>query len=219
MNDEVQLSFDRAARLLSRIRETDYLLSVRGAAKLIASALGYGRKVIVFGNGGSASDAQHIAAELVGRFRLDRRPLPAIALGGNAVLTCIANEYGYTEIFARQIEALAFPGDIAWALSTSGNSENVVAGLKLARERGLSTILMTGNGGGEAESYADVVLDVRASETARIQEVHMISYHAICAAIEAELFPKTEVRQSSTCSVEPLIPVGLQSLSERPSVS
>ena len=202
MNDEIQLSFDRAARLISRIRETDYLLAVRGAAKLITAALGYGRKVIVFGNGGSASHAQHIAGELVGRFRLNRRPLPVIALTADAaVVTCIANDFGYAEVFARQIEALGFPGDIAWAISTSGNSENVIAGLKMARERGLATILMTGNGGGDAEAYADVVLDVRASETARIQEVHMISYHAICAAIEADLFKKAESLEECAISV------------------
>ncbi len=202
MKDEIQLSFDRAARTISRIRETDYLLSVRAAAKIAGAALRYGRKLIVFGNGGSASHAQHIACELAGRFRLDRRPLPAIALSADtAVVTCIANEFGYAEVFARQIEALGFPGDIAWAISASGNSENVIAGLKIARERGLATILMTGNGGGEAEAYADVVLDVRASETARIQEIHMISYHAICAAIEADLFNNVESLQECTVSV------------------
>ena len=169
---------------------------------MITAALGYGRKVIVFGNGGSASHAQHIAGELVGRFRLNRRPLPVIALTADAaVVTCIANDFGYAEVFARQIEALGFPGDIAWAISTSGNSENVIAGLKMARERGLATILMTGNGGGDAEAYADVVLDVRASETARIQEVHMISYHAICAAIEADLFKKAESLEECAISV------------------
>jgi D-sedoheptulose 7-phosphate isomerase len=119
--------------------------------------------------------------------------LPALALAGDAaVLTCIANDFGYNEAFSRQIRALGAPGDIAWALSTSGNSENVVDGLKVARENGLVTILMTGKGGGRASAHADLLLDVPSANTAHIQEIHMISYHAICSALERELFAEAE---------------------------
>lgn len=200
---QVQSIFSNASELLKSLDASGYFLHVCQAASLAASVLHNGNKILLFGNGGSASDAQHIAGELVGRFVNNRRALPALALNADgAVMTCIANDFDYAQVFARQIEALAHPGDLVWGLSTSGNSENVIAALKAARERGLATILMTGKGGGRAKQYADVLLDVPASETARIQEVHMISYHAICAAIESELFDNSgeQAQREEACA-------------------
>jgi D-sedoheptulose 7-phosphate isomerase len=175
---------------LNQIARSNYVLAVERAAKLLASAFQTGHKVLVFGNGGSSADAQHICGELVGRFLKERRALPAIALTANqAVLTAWANDYAYDEIFARQIQAHGNANDVAWAISTSGNSANVLAGLQAARDRGLHTIALTGQGGGKAAELADILLAVPLQETPRIQEVHLITYHAICAAVEQMLFP------------------------------
>lgn len=201
IRDEIRSSFDRASLILSKLDATGYLGEIQPVTELICNALRSGQKLILFGNGGSASDAQHIAGELVGRFLQNRRPLPAISLAADvSVLTCIANDFDYKDVFARQIQALAVPGDIVWALSTSGNSPNVIAGLQAAREMGLTTVLMTGKGGGAARSFADFVLDVPADETARIQEVHMMTYHAICAAVEADLFANEKENQACMIS-------------------
>lgn len=203
MVDEIQASFEQALAVISHVGETEYLNAIRSAVVVMTTALRSGRKIVVFGNGGSASDAQHIAGELVGRFRTNRRPLPAIALAADAaVLTCIANDFSYRDVFSRQIQALAMPGDVAWGISTTGNSQNVIAGLQAAREIRAATVLMTGKGGGKARAYADIVLDVPASDTAHIQEVHMITYHAICAAIETDLFPRTESQQECAISIK-----------------
>jgi D-sedoheptulose 7-phosphate isomerase len=163
-----------------------YLDAVERAITLLDAALRGGHKVLVFGNGGSAADAQHIAAELVGRFQKDRAPIHAVALGTNhAYLTAWSNDVGYDDVFARELEALASPGDVAWGITTSGNSANVVHALKRARARGLKTIALTGASGGAAREHADVLIAVPLTETARIQEVHLVTYHHICAAIEA----------------------------------
>ena len=130
----------------------------------------------------------HICAELVGRFLKERRALAAIALNTDPViLTAWSNDYSYESVFARQVEALAKPGDIVWGISTSGNSKNVLAALKTARELGASTMALTGQGGGAIAEYADVLLAVPLSVTARIQEVHTVTYHIICEAVEAAL--------------------------------
>ena len=161
------------------------------AADLIAEALREGKKLLVFGNGGSAADAEHICAELVGRFLRDRRGLPAIALSSNgAILTAWSNDKGFESVFERQIEALGQPGDVAWGISTSGNSPNVVAAMKAARAAGLRTIGLTGAGGGEVAAYSDVLLAVPVRETPQIQEAHMVTYHSICSIVEQRLFGK-----------------------------
>ncbi len=172
---------------LRALASSAYPQSVAQATSLLSDAIRGGNKVLVFGNGGSAADAQHIAAELVGRFARPRAAIPAIALATNqAYLTAWSNDVGYDGAFAREIEALGRPGDIAWGVSTSGNSPSVVMALRRARELGLKTIALTGAGGGAAAAESDVLLDVPLTETARIQEVHVITYHAICAALEAE---------------------------------
>jgi D-sedoheptulose 7-phosphate isomerase len=158
---------------------------VVAAAAAVAASLGAGGRVLVFGNGGSAADAQHAAAELVGRFERDRAALAAVALTADAsVLTSVANDYGFEQVFARQIEALGRPGDVAFAITTSGRSPNVVLALRLARERGLRTIALTGRDGGEAGRAAEVHVNVPSASTARVQEVHRTLLHAICAMVE-----------------------------------
>ena len=186
--DAAIAAFEGAARSLQSICSTSYPSQISQAVDLLVKRLSAGNKLLVCGNGGSAADAMHICAELVGRFFKERQALPAIALNTDpTVLTAWSNDYGYESVFSRQVEALAKPGDVVWGISTSGDSKNVVAALKAARERGASTIALTGQGGGAMAEYADVLLAVPLSVTPRIQEVHTVTYHIICEAVEAEL--------------------------------
>jgi D-sedoheptulose 7-phosphate isomerase len=158
------------------------------AADAMSQALKAGRKLLVFGNGGSASDAQHFAAELVGRFMRERPAMPAIALTTDtSILTAIANDYSYKQIFARQIEALGQAGDVAMGISTSGESPNVVAALQTAKARGLKTIALTGRDGGAVGKAADIHVNVPDQNTARVQEVHRTILHVMCDVIEGDL--------------------------------
>jgi D-sedoheptulose 7-phosphate isomerase len=162
---------------------------VSRAAGLVTEALGKGSKVLLCGNGGSAADAQHIAAELAGRLRIERRGLPALALTVNpSVLTALANDYGYEMVFARQVQALGLPGDILIGISTSGSSANVVKALAEARTSGLATIGFMGEAGGAMEAHCDVVIKAPSRDTQRIQEVHIAVGHALCETVEQELF-------------------------------
>lgn len=156
---------------------------------MIASALKKNGKLILFGNGGSAADSQHIAAEFVGRFKLERQALPSISLTTNtSVLTSIANDYGYDETFSRQIEGLASEHDIVLAISTSGNARNVIMGVLEAKKLGIKTIALTGSGGGELATIADISLIVPSNNTPRIQEAHIMIGHIICELVEKKLF-------------------------------
>jgi D-sedoheptulose 7-phosphate isomerase len=158
------------------------------AAEVVRCAALEGRTVLVFGNGGSATDAQHLAAELVVRYTKSRRAVAAIALTTDtAVLTAAGNDLGFDAVFARQVEALGRRGDVAVGISTSGTSPNVVAGLRAARAAGLATIGLTGAGGGALAGLADVLVAVPSAETARVQEVHRTWIHAVCEWIEEEL--------------------------------
>lgn len=158
------------------------------AAELIIAAYRQGGGVLLFGNGGSAADAQHLAAELVGRFQRQRQALRAEALSVNtSILTAVANDYDFEQVFVRQLEANARAGDVAFALSTSGDSANVVAALKYARQRGLKTIALTGQGGGKCAPHADVLLDVPSAATPRVQEVGVLVYHILCERVEDAL--------------------------------
>lgn len=158
-------------------------------AELVIDCLKKGGKIILFGNGGSASDSQHIAAELVGRFKRDRAGLAAIALTTNAsILTALANDYGYDIVFAKQIEALGSKNDLAIGISTSGKAKNVSCGIKQAKKMGLKTVALTGGDGGDLARLADVSLLVPSSVTARIQEAHITVGHAICELVEQALF-------------------------------
>ena len=158
---------------------------IAASADAMAGALVAGRKVIVFGNGGSAAQASHLAGELLGRFRDNRRPLPAIALGSDpGAVTCIANDFGYETLFERQAEALTRPGDIAVGLSTSGKSANVLRGLAAAKKAGAVTIALTGAAGLAGDGAADHVLAVPSDITAHIQEMHLMVLHLWCIAID-----------------------------------
>jgi phosphoheptose isomerase len=158
---------------------------VLDAAAAIVSTLHAGGKLLIFGNGGSASDAQHVAAELVGRFERERGGLAAVALTADpGVLTSIGNDYGFARVFARQVEALGRPGDVAFGISTSGGSGNVVAALQAARAGGLKTVALTGRDGGPVGGIAEIHINVPSSSTARVQEVHRTLLHVICDLVE-----------------------------------
>lgn len=157
-------------------------------ADQIITSLKKGGKLIIFGNGGSSADAQHIAAELVGRFQKERRALAALALTTNtSVLTALANDYGYETVFSRQLEALADKKDVVLAISTSGKAKNVIEAVKLAKSIGIKTIAFSGGDGGELAKLADIALIVPAKITARIQEAHITVGHILCELIEDEL--------------------------------
>lgn len=165
--------------------------NIEKAAKAIVASLKNGGKLLVFGNGGSAADSQHIAAEFVGRFKLEREPLAAIALTTNSsILTAIANDYGYDAVFTRQLEALASRKDIAMGISTSGNSKNVIDALIKAKSIGLVTIALTGGDGGKMRSTADISINVAIKDTPRVQESHIMIGHIICELVENEIFKK-----------------------------
>ena len=171
-----------------RATRTAVAPSFADLVRLAAEAVAGGGKLLLFGNGGSAADAQHIAAELTVRFRAERRPIAALSLAADAVaLTAAGNDLGFDAVFARQIRALGRPGDLVIALSTSGRSGNVVAGLEAAREAGLRRAALTGCDGGLIAGLAEAVLMVPARDTARIQEMHMLIGHALCGALESEL--------------------------------
>ncbi|HEV8186839.1 MAG TPA: D-sedoheptulose 7-phosphate isomerase [Pyrinomonadaceae bacterium] len=163
---------------------------VERAASMIAGSLSSDHKLLIFGNGGSAADAQHIAGELVNRFLQQRRGLPAIALttdGG--VLTCIANDVGFEKVFARQVEALGNEGDVCLAISTSGQSANVIAGCEQARSQGIKVIGLLGCDGGKIAPLCDLALIVPTNDTQRIQETHNLVGHILCELIESAVFP------------------------------
>jgi len=168
-----------------------YKEQIAQTAEVIADCLRNGRKMLLFGNGGSASDAQHIAAEMVGRFGPERRALPAIALSTNtSILTAVGNDYGYVHVFSRQIEALGQAGDTAIGISTSGDSPSVLAGLDSARAKAMFTVGFTGDTGGKLIDRAEVLFRVPSRQTPRIQETHIVLGHIICDLVDRELFPE-----------------------------
>jgi len=180
-------AFEDSAEVKRRFVRThaDRIVQV---AELLAQALREGHKLLLFGNGGSATDASHIAAEFVGRYHRDRKPFSAIALGSDpAALTCIANDYGYEELFARQIAAHGRKGDIVIAISTSGDSPNVLKGVEAARALGLTTIGWTGGTGGKLAGLVDHCFLVPSTVTARIQESHLTLGHVLCELVEEGL--------------------------------
>ena len=157
-------------------------------ADMLIGALRAGGKVLIFGNGGSAADAQHIAGELLGRFRRERPAFAAIALSTDtSTITSVGNDYGYDQIFARQVEGLIRSQDVAWGLSTSGNSANVLKGLRTAREHGAKTLVFSGGHGGQVAELADLCLIVPGQQSFRIQEAHELAYHILCDLVESAL--------------------------------
>jgi len=165
--------------------------AVAAAARMLARSLQTQGKVFIFGNGGSAADAQHLAAEFVNRFQVERPPLAAMALTTDtSILTAVANDYDFNEVFAKQLRALGRPGDVAWGISTSGASPNVVLGLKAARELGLATLALSGRDGGEVALVADLALIVPSRNTPRVQEVHITIGHILCDLVDFQLYPE-----------------------------
>ncbi|HYH21337.1 MAG TPA: SIS domain-containing protein [Azospirillum sp.] len=179
---------DESIAVLQRTQEALDATIVETAVARIADALGSGKPLLVCGNGGSASDAQHITGELVGRFLKERRGLNAICLSSNpAVLTAWANDYSYETVFARQVEAYGQAGGVLLGLSTSGNSPNVVAAFTAARAQGMTTVAMTGEGGGRLRALSDLLIDVPSRHTPLIQQAHICLYHYICEHVENRL--------------------------------
>jgi D-sedoheptulose 7-phosphate isomerase len=173
------------------LADAELVQKIGAAAEIISSSLRNGGRLLLAGNGGSAADAQHIAAEFVGRFQLERRAMPAIALTVNSsALTAIGNDYGFDELFARQVEAFARPGDVLVAISTSGNSRNLLRALLLAGALRVKTIALTGQTGGKLRTVAGLCLCVPSQETPRIQEAHILIGHTISEIVEAELFQR-----------------------------
>jgi len=168
--------------------DREFIWGIARAAKMIREALGRGNRLLIIGNGGSAADAQHLAAEFVGRYRIERRALPAMALSVNtSALTAIGNDYGFEDVFTRQVEAFAQSGDVLLCISTSGNSQNILRAALLASALHVKTIGLTGADGGKLPKCVDLCLCVPSSETARIQEAHAFVIHAIAEIVEAEI--------------------------------
>ena len=173
------------------LEDEDYQLKVSALGHVMAQALASGHKVVFFGNGGSAADAQHLAAELTGRYMMERRGLAGLALTANtSSLTAISNDYSYEMVFARQIEGLGCPGDVAVGISTSGNSANVIRAIEVARTKGMITAALTGKTGGKLASVVDHCIRIPSACTPRIQEAHILSGHMLCEIVEHELFSK-----------------------------
>jgi D-sedoheptulose 7-phosphate isomerase len=176
---------DEHQSVMAAVRDGLALDAAARAADAVTASLRAGGKLVLFGNGGSAADAMHLAAEFLGRFLLERRPLPALALADNhSAVTAIGNDFGYDEVFSRQIQGLGRPGDVAWGLSTSGGSANVAAGLAAARGIGLTTVAMTGGEPGIVGESADIIISVPSRATPRIQEAHLLLGHIVCEAVE-----------------------------------
>ena len=184
MKDFAIKAFDDSAEVKRRFAR-DHADKIVQVAHVIGRAFQTGHKVLLFGNGGSATDAAHIAAEFVGRYKRERVPFPAIALATDiAAITCIANDYGFDELFARQVRAHGQAGDVAIAISTSGNSPNVLRGVEAAKAMGLTTVAWTGGSGGKLAGMVDFAFIVPSSLTARIQESHITLGHVLCELIE-----------------------------------
>jgi D-sedoheptulose 7-phosphate isomerase len=188
MKDAIIKIFDESAQVKVRFARENAEKIVE-VVQLIAQAFREGKKVILFGNGGSAADASHIAAEFVNRFLMERPPLPAIALNTDvAVLTSISNDYDYSQVFSKQLAALGHEGDVVIGISTSGNSANVIKAVEVAKKNGMKTVVLTGGAGGKLANMADYTFTVATKHTPRIQETHITLGHTICQMVDEELF-------------------------------
>lgn len=193
MRDLIFSSLGAAAATLNAfLREEANLAGVERIARLLAQTFKSGGKALIFGNGGSLTDAMHFAEELTGRFRIDRPALPAIAIADPSHLTCVGNDYGFEQVFSRGVEALARPGDVVIGLSTSGNSPNVIRGLEAAKRLGCATVALLGGSGGKLGGLADHQLIAPAATSDRIQELHAVILHILVDCVERELFTGTK---------------------------
>ena len=186
VNHMIKKTLERSTKIITEL--SDLSDEINKTANLIVTAINKNRKIIIIGNGGSAADAQHIAAEFLGRYKLKRKSIPAIALTSNSsTTTAIANDYDFSDVFSRQCESLVSKDDIVIGISTSGNSENVIKGLKTSKKNGGLTIGLLGNNGGKIKNIVDISLVVNATSVPRIQEAHRVIYHIICEIVEEEL--------------------------------
>jgi D-sedoheptulose 7-phosphate isomerase len=201
LEDAVARYFHSSCEVLARAAQDAQLRgSLAAMADRIARAFRADGKVLLAGNGGSAADAQHIAAEFLSRFKLDRSPLPAIALTtDSSVLTAIGNDYGFADVFERQVRGLGRPGDVFIGLSTSGRSENVLAALRAARDLGLVTVGFTGSGG-DMRGLCDFICAAPSDDTALIQQVHLVAAHVVCLLVEQDLFGAARERPQTTAA-------------------
>lgn len=183
---------------LQAVLTPDFLASAEAVMRHLAQAVRGGGKFLIMGNGGSAADAQHIAAELVGRYKAERPGLPAIALSTDtSILTAWSNDYSFETVFSRQVETLARPGDIVWGISTSGNSLNIVRAFEAARAMGVATFGLLGRDGGRLAGLSDIAITVPLTETDQIQAAHLLLYHAICACLDEEFRPQEMVGKAA----------------------
>ncbi len=190
LQHRARAAFTTTMQLMAEIVEK-HLEPLTAAARLLAKALQAGQKVLIFGNGGSAADAQHLAAEFVNRFQIERPPLAAVALTTDtSILTAVGNDYDFSDIFVKQIQALGRPGDVAWGISTSGNSPNVIKALQTARHLKMHTLAVTGQDGGKMAPLADIALIVPSTQTPRIQEVQLTMGHILVDLVDFLLFPE-----------------------------
>lgn len=188
----IKESIQQSIETKQKILNDPYLLgTIRDVADTCQEAFCQGNKVLFCGNGGSAADAQHLAAEFSGRFYYDRQPLPSEALHVNtSYLTAVANDYSFDEVYARMLKGIGHSGDILIALSTSGNSKNILRALEVARELGIITVGMTGETGGEMREWCDYLINVPSKDTPRIQECHIMVGHILCELVESAIFPQ-----------------------------
>jgi len=188
MLESIKLQLGEHITLIRKIEET-LTEEIVATVAMLQHSLGAGGKLLIMGNGGSAADAQHFSAEIIGRFKLERPALPAIALTtDSSILTAIGNDYGFDAVFSRQVEGLGRPGDVVFGISTSGNSPNVFAALSKARSLGCKTVALTGRDGGTLKTVADISIIVPSNDTPRIQEGHVTIIHIICDLLEKRLF-------------------------------
>lgn len=184
--DEITESFDSSARVITDSKVL--AKKIQSVVRITLDCLKNNNKVVLFGNGGSAADAQHMAAELIGRYLIERKSIPAIALTTDtSIITALGNDYHFREVFARQCESLVKKGDVVFAISTSGNSENVLRGVQVAKKNGAIIIGLTGKDGGKLKSKVDLLLNIPSKQTPRIQEGHRIVIHTICELVERHL--------------------------------
>lgn len=189
MNSAIQTFIEGHKQVLADF-EKQAGVTIPAAAKLLITCLKQGGCIYICGNGGSAADSQHIAAELVGRFRRERRGLPAVALTTDtSILTSVGNDYGFEQVFSRQMEGLAAPGDVLWAFSTSGTSKNVIAAVKTARAKGAKILAFTGKSNTPLEQMSDVCVALN-GPTSTVQEIHQLAYHILCDLVEAHFTEK-----------------------------
>ncbi len=193
MNDYVIKEINERIELKQKVISSSSLIdSITETSSICIKALQNGRKIMLAGNGGSAGDSQHIAGELVNRFHFDRDGLAAVALTTDtSVITAIANDYDYNQIFSRQIESIGKPGDIFFAITTSGNSGNIITAAKAANKIGVKVVGLTGEDGGQLAEFCDVLIAVPSKGTPEIQEIHILVAHMVCSIIESEIFSKT----------------------------